>query len=290
MKQVSRIAQTLGLVLCCIPVLATDPIPSETLERCMTELRAGLHSQDFWPSMHAAEAMTIAGEQQEVREFLEPRLPTETDDQRRCGLARELVRAGDLPQGAVLLEILRDLASAGRVHAAESLYKVGWQGETPAELKQAAAGSNDIRLRIMASAALAKYGQAEAQERSRAFLRKTLSQERDPSIFRAAAWVLGRIGDKEDRERIRRRLPDTRDDPLSSAFLEHALAALGDPDGIKSLLSNFNSTDPTVRAFAAEFAGETKLMQARLALIRQLDDQSLDARIRAAQALIQLHQ
>src|SRR5690242_10317620 len=64
--------------------------------RCLAVLRAGLGSDEFWPAMHAAEALTLEGLGAEVRASLAARLPGETDDQRRCGLARELVRAGDL--------------------------------------------------------------------------------------------------------------------------------------------------------------------------------------------------
>ena len=60
-------------------------------ERCLEILRAGFHSDEFWPSIHAAEALTLGGHGGEVRELLTPRLATVTDDQQRCGVARELV-------------------------------------------------------------------------------------------------------------------------------------------------------------------------------------------------------
>ncbi|HTN02138.1 MAG TPA: hypothetical protein VL132_09685, partial [Planctomycetaceae bacterium] len=60
----------------------------------MQVLRDGFKSDEFWPSMHAAEGLTVAGYGAEVRQALPARIPAETDDQRKCGLARELVRAG----------------------------------------------------------------------------------------------------------------------------------------------------------------------------------------------------
>ena len=163
-------------------------------EQCLAVLRAGMHADEFWPGIHAAEALTLAGLGEEVRTFLEPKLKTETDDQKRCGLARELVRAGNRDQSSVMLEILRKADPHGHVHAAESLYKVGWTGDS-APLEQAFANTDDVRLRTMAAAALATHGDGSLQAQAFAFLRKSLRGENDPAVFRLSAWVLGRIGE-----------------------------------------------------------------------------------------------
>ena len=83
----------------------------------------------FWPAMHAAEALTLAGHAEDVRKALTRLLKTEKNDQHRCGLARELVRAGDRSQVAVMLNILTRENSNGHVHACESLYKVNEIGD-----------------------------------------------------------------------------------------------------------------------------------------------------------------
>ncbi len=98
-------------------------------QKCVAVLRQGLTGDDFWPAMHAAESLTFAGQTQEVRKHLLPKLDTATDDQRRCGLARELARAGDEEKSTLLLEILRKNNPHGHVHAAKSLFKVGWPGD-----------------------------------------------------------------------------------------------------------------------------------------------------------------
>src|SRR5690606_16233633 len=77
-----------------------------THDRCLSILRKGLGADDFWPSIHAAEGLTLGGYGEEVIEALTPKLASETDDQRRCGLARELVRAGQRLQANVMLKIL----------------------------------------------------------------------------------------------------------------------------------------------------------------------------------------
>src|SRR5690606_22408226 len=73
-----------------------------THARCLKVLREGLASDDFWPSIHAAEGLTLGGYGDEVIAALTPKLASETDDQRRCGLARELVRAGQRLQTRVM--------------------------------------------------------------------------------------------------------------------------------------------------------------------------------------------
>lgn len=256
-------------------------------EKCLKVLHEGLQSDEFWPSIHAAEALTQAGYGEQVRESLATKIASESDDQRRCGLAREMYRAGDRSADSILLEILRGSDPHGHVHAAESLYKVGWRGDN-APLHQAFVKSADIRLRLMAAAALAKYGEDEIKTQSFAFLRQNLRDEPDPAVFRLSAWVLARIGNDTDRPLIRSRLDDAGNDVVVRAFLEHALAALGDPRGRKALIDNLSSKDPAVRTYAAVFAGETANMTAAPFLVRQLDDDNLDSRIRAAQAILLL--
>jgi sialidase-1 len=234
--------------------------------------------------MHAAEALTLGGQGAEVRAFMAPKLKTESDDQKRCGLARELVRAGDRDQSVVMMDILRSADPHGHVHAAESLYKVGWGGDSK-PLEQAFDQTKNIRLKIMAAAALAKHGQDATSAEAFTFLRSVLRQQADPEIFRIVAWVLARIGTKQDIALIRDRLDDA-DNKLALAFLQHALAALGDPEGRNALLRNLKSSDPAIRTYAAVFAGESDMTEAAPLLIRQLDDENRDARIRAAQALL----
>lgn len=252
-------------------------------QRCVEVLRKGMHSDEFWPAIHAAEALTISGHGSEVRRYLEPKLESERDDQRRCGLARELARAGDLSRSAILMQILASENPHGHVHAAESLYKVGWVGDD-APLRRAFAETEDIRLKLMSAAALAKHGDREAM----AELRRVARNHPDPEIFRLAIWVLARMGKPSvDVPIARSRLGDAETE-LQRSFLENALAALGDGEGKVAVLRNLHSSDAVVRTYAAVFAGESGLVEAVPKLVRQLEDSNLDARIRAAQALLVL--
>jgi len=266
----------------------TWTLDPEVQDKCLNVLREGMQSDEFWPSMHAAEGLTVAGHGSEVQSHLAPKLDIEKDDQLRCGLARELIRSGDLAKSGVMMQILQGEDPHGHVHAAESLYKVGWEGSAE-PLQKAFLETDDIRLKLMAAAALAKHNKDGSGKEAYAFLREHLGTEPDPEIFRLSAWVLGRIGEDGDRDLIRSRLKDA-DDPLVHAFLENALASLNDPAGQTALLRNLKSNDPAIRTYAAVFAGETGTVEAAPALILLLDDENLDMRIRAAQALLTLNQ
>lgn len=132
MKQISLILTL--LLFYGIPSLvnADSPAPKiklspETEKLCLEVLREAINSDEFWPSMHAAEALTLAGKGAEVRQIIEPKLKTEKDDQHRCGLARELVRAGDRSKAAIMFQILAGKDSHGHVHAANrSTKSMNW--------------------------------------------------------------------------------------------------------------------------------------------------------------------
>lgn len=267
-----------------------DTIPTDqgltlevaTREKAAGILREGLRSDDFWPSIHAAEGLTLAGYGDEVKAYLTPKLPGETDAQHRCGLARELVRAGDKSQVAVLADVLKSPDPYGHTHAAESLYKVYEVGD-PAAMRRHFEQDGDIKLKLMAAAALARHGDLEAIR----VIRENVNSD-DPDALRIAAWLLGRIGNRDDIEPLRSRLPDAKD-PIVRAYLEHALAALGDPAGMKALGRNLDSSDPAIRTYAATFAGDAKAIQFGPKLEEMLDDPHPDARYRAAQTLLFLN-
>lgn len=261
----------------------TQPVPlsSELRDKCVTILQAGLKSDEFWPAMHAAEALTLAGRGDEVRAALSPRTKAETDDQRRCGLARELVRAGDRTHLRTLFEILAAPKSNGRVHAAESLYKLAEIGDGRL-MRSTLAEKEDLRLPLMAAAALARCGNPIALERIREAVRSP-----DRPIRQLGAWILGVLGNESDVGSLSE-YRNREDDPLVKAYVVHALACLGDPSGREQLGRNLTSSDAAVRTYAAEFAGYSRAVEFRETLVRLLDDPALDVRVRAAQSLIAL--
>ncbi len=109
----NAVVRVVSIVVALFPILCSSgqdapriTLDSATHEQCLTVLRAGLRSDEFWPSMHAAEGLTLGGHSLEVIEYLTPMLKTETDDQHLCGIAREIVRAGDRSAVSVMLSIL----------------------------------------------------------------------------------------------------------------------------------------------------------------------------------------
>jgi len=260
---------------------------SQAIEgKAITVLREGLRvtgEENFWVSMHAAEGLTLGGLGAEVIEFVEPKLATETDAQRLCGVARELVRAGKREHVAVLTEVLARPDAHGHTHAAESLYKVNEVGDE-AIMRERFEKGGDIKLRLMAAAALARRGDAGAL----AFIRESVGGS-DPDGLQIGAWILGIIGDASDIEPLRKRLADA-PSPMIHAYIVNALAALGDAEGLQLLSRNLEDPDPGIRTYAATFAGDARAYSTQPQLEAMLDDPFQDARVRAAQTLLQLSQ
>ena len=249
-------------------------------ERALAGLRAGLHSPEFWPSMHAAEGLTQAGLGSEVVSSLTPRLPVETDDQRRCGLARELIRAGVEAPVSVLTAILNDTQSKGRVHASESLFKLNRVGNREALV--AALNEGNPTLEMMAAAALAQQGDPAALATLRARLADAELGNR-----RIAAWVLGQVGGPQDCAPLRA-LAEAETEALARSFYWNALARLGAPGALAVVVQDLEANEEAVRAYAAETLGACGTRAQLPRLEARLNDAALDARLRAAAAILGL--
>jgi sialidase-1 len=264
------------------------PLRNETRERCLSILRERLTADDFWPAMHAAEALTYAGLGNEVLRALKEK--TAADDPQRCGLAREAARAGNRSEIGVLFKILTDQQSDGRVHAAESLFKLAEVGDGKALgavlEEKSLVRPNTISLKMMTAAALARCGHPAALANVRAGVRVSLIQD-DIETRKLATWILGQLGSKDDINLVWQQLASATDD-LTRAYYAHALALLGDADAKKLMGHNLDSQVPLIRTFAAEFSGYCRATELAGKLIDRLDDENFDVRIRAAQSLLVL--
>lgn len=264
----------------------TQPVDPLLISECMSILRGGLAADEFWPAMHAAEALTYADAGSEVIAALEDRLPYEQDDQRRCGLVRELYRAGDRSHLQILFDILGNPSSKGRTHAAESLYKIGQTADKKL-LREAMNQSESIPLQIMAAAALVKADDPYAKD----LVRRQL-QSPEPTARNLSAWVIGRHGNKDDamlvKALLQKETSASSKDEMSVTFLAVSLASSGDSDGRAALVDQLSSPNPTARAMAAEFAGLSRTTEALEKLKELLKDSALDVRIRSAQSIIAL--
>jgi sialidase-1 len=243
------------------------PLDAALRERCVSILRSGLVSDEFWPAMHAAEALSLADQGTEVLAALARK--SAADDQQRCGLAREAVRAGDRSQISKLLEILVKPESNGHTHSG---------------LRAALVHDDDMKLKLMAAAALARGGHPTALDAVRRHFAHA-----DVEVRKTVIWVLGQLGLSADIASIQKALA-AEQDPLARAYCVHALALLGEASGKSGLGENLKSPLPAVRTYAAEFAGYCRAVEFRDQLVRLLDDETLDVRVRAAQSLIVLSQ
>jgi sialidase-1 len=151
-------------------------------------------------------------------------------------------------------------------------------------MKQAAKQTDNMKLHLMAAAALARGGNKKSMKQVRARL-----TDPDPETRKIAAWILGRIGDASDIPQLRKNL-ESAPDAISRAYLEHSLASLGDSDGLRALVVNLQDDDPAIRTYAATFAGDAKASSVGPALLPLLDHENIDVRVRAAQSLLVLSQ
>jgi len=231
--------------------------------------------------MHAAEALTQAGQHAEVLAALKDRLSAARDDRERCGVARELARAGDLRHVSVLFDVLAKTDPFGHVHAAESLFKIGQIGNGDL-LRERMAQPDNVPLQLMAAAALARCGHPRALD----VVRRRLSAD-DPEGRRIAAWIIGQLGDKSDAPRLLEIAKD-QNDPIAGPYAGNALAALREKSGRTYLMLNLAHENADVRALAAMCAGEGGWIGQADRLEQLLDDPQLDVRLRAAQSLLGL--
>jgi sialidase-1 len=249
--------------------------------RCLQILTSALVGEEFWPAMHAAEGLTIAGHAAEVQAAFVPRLAKEQDDRRRCGLARELVRSGARNKTAEILGVLAKPDSYGHTHAAESLYKIGEIGDGRL-LHRAMAAESNVPLRIMAAAALARQGSPDALQ----FLRDQLSAV-DRQAKQLAVWAFARLGDNSDTPALLGILRED-SDPITRGNAAAALAMRGDESGREALIADLDDANPEIRSYAAEIAGHSRATILVSRLVQLLDDPNLDVRVRSAGALLEM--
>ena len=283
-----RVVVTAALIVCVFvgstkigQTAEVAKLDTVTEARCIKILRGAVRSDEFWPSMHAAEALTLAGRGGEVVKLLTPMLPLEKDDQKRCGLARELVRAGQRQHVNVLLSIMAGEDTHGHVHSCESIYKVFEIGDG-VSLRAAIQPENPIKKQLMAAAALGRGGHPQAMK----ILRSAVSSE-DPDEARIAVWVLARIGDATDVPLLRKNIARF-DDPLVVAYFENSMATLGDSAGLIAMAKMLQGDDPALKVYAATFAGDARAVSLAPLLLPLLEHEVLDVRVRGAQTLLVL--
>ncbi len=262
-------------------VIIEDSIKTKCYNILLKELKNN-NEDDFWISIHAAEALTLAGKSDIVKSELEKKLITQKDARKICGIAREFVRAGDKSKVKLIVDILKNPKSSyAHIHACESLFKVNVIGSEKLLLK-AMNQNEDINKKLFAAAALGRHGNLEAMK----IIRENLNSDK-PGFSSRAAWILARIGDSSDISDLKKALVKFKNDKSVYEF-ENALAMLGDKNGLKYLEKNLQSQRPEIREESATFAGEIRAFYLKDKLVNLLNDPNVGVKVRAAQALLLL--
>ncbi|WP_207395307.1 HEAT repeat domain-containing protein [Bremerella alba] len=164
-------------------------------------------------------------------------------------------------------------------HACESLFKIGQTGDKRLLLPYFADDSQPIK-QLLAAAVLTNGDHPTAKQKIRA-----LVDAEAENVAGIAAWILTVHGDASDVDRLRARRKQ-----IESAkyrfFFTAAVAMQGDLDSIGLLQKGLQSEDTAIRVYAAEFCGRAGIEASRDDLLLLLQDEDLDVRIRAAQALL----
>jgi HEAT repeat protein len=280
------IVSLLAASIMAIPAVAELALPDESSEatinlRCKEVLLDGLSCEAFWPRMHAAEALTDMGFGEYVSLRLQPMLPETTDPQHRVGLARELVRAGQGDKVSLILAALQDPESSARIHAAETLFKLGLIGDTQT-MRSAMQQQDNPGLRAFAAAAIARYEPDDQQAKS--ILHELLNHPEE-TPRRYAAFTLGLLGDHEAEELLVQNADRPELEPSMQVPYLQALARLGNERGLASLSEQLTSETASVRAHTTVVVGEVRDLSLKQALVGLLNDPEPDVRIRSAHAL-----
>ncbi len=266
-----------------IPVIESSTVAGNceltVYQHCLYILRENLLASEIVLAIHAAEGLTETGYGCEVRDAFLPRFLKESSDRNQCLLARELVRAGDKDKVDVLILALERTEDALQVVAAESLFKLRHIVDEDIARRVHANASN-AKLKLHISAILACQGDRKSLDRIKEDL---FSEVVDARMI--AAWILTRIGSHLDVSLLQKlRLSET--DTMVCAYIDHALAALKDESGIRSLRMNLSSDCAVIRRMATE---TSRLIQSSVILQKLnnlLNDQDCDVQIRAAHALL----
>ncbi|MEM8485614.1 MAG: HEAT repeat domain-containing protein [Bacteroidota bacterium] len=249
-------------------------------QQCLTILREGVQGDEFWPSIHAAEALIREDYAFEATPLIEARMGSERDRRRIAGYARALALT-DYNQGIVALQdiLLSDDLEA-RILAAEAMFRTGLVGD-PVILEQATDPSNNGRLRVFAAAALTVTDRANMRD----LVREALGSN-DPAARYIAADVIPIIGSLEEDVPTLIDKKDLVNSDFENLYFVRALAMFGLESARKELLSFLKHPDPTIRSRAAFSIAEAWYVESSNQLIPLLKDPALAVRVRAAQALL----
>jgi len=280
------------LILCCAaPASDTGAVPAQPQARCLAVLHQALSEGKVWVKVHAAESLLWTGHPEGVRDiFLEEEKTA--GPQYRIGVWRVLAQAAPDEQARKqyvdkITAVFFDLKASDRLHASETLGKLGYTSHDPEVLRVAEKGEKSFQ--SMARWIMANSGDAKDE----AYLAELLTSE-DPETRSCSAYALRFLktirpetyaklkaaAEKEPHDSQQRALI------LSPAYL-HAPEA--DKTSIHAQLIQYADTgtkDDKREVCAA--LGRRPNPEDLPILTRLLDDPDLDAQAGAAEAILRI--
>lgn len=258
---------------------ATDAVP----DRCLAILRAGASSENAVVRIHACEALIKVGEGALAEPQLKKLLSSD-EIVSRILAARGLVRLGHAEAIKVIISALIDPKGKGRVHAAESLGKLGYKKAAPDIRKVLSETQDGTALWVHGAVALARFGDSRAVED----LQTKGLKHSDKGIRLVSAWGLGRIGHKAASDSLYQMSQNESEPSLNRVFAAWSALTLGGKRVIPLLIGFLKHKERSVRAYGVLALGENGVESARGAIERLLVDADEDVRVRAAEALLSL--
>ena len=252
-------------------------------DKSLQILREGLHSDEFMPSVYAAEAMIDAGYGFEAIPVIREKLKKEGVDVYRAGLGRALVK-GRQQDGIILLQdIMLGNDEEAQTESLKGLFY---------EVSVADTSIVGNVIRSTENNAIKLYAQGllhiTEKEKHADEIRAGLTDS-DPRARIAAADIISFIGSsEEDTTQLITNLSNVTSEIERFRTLR-ALAMLDHASSRENLPQLTRSPDPSMRAMAAYAIAESWLVEHAEAIYPLLDDPSLAVRVRAAQSLLILN-
>jgi HEAT repeat protein len=235
-----------------------------------------LSSFDSFVRSRAVRALGCLGDTG-IIEILIPRLGDEKHV--RTDAEEALVKLG-ATQEQILDGYIRALTSQnaeGRYDVVSIVGKLGDERAVPPLIQ--CLNDKETRVRWNAAYELANFNDMRAIKP----LMKCLERDVKANVRKAAAWALGKLGDKNAVNSLIKSLDDKHWEVRSNAY--EALARIGDARAIRPLLSKLKDRDTSVRRSAAETLGKIGDRRAVRPLTALLNDPDKFCRADAARAL-----
>jgi sialidase-1 len=220
---------------------ATIELTPALRSRCVEILRGGLRADQFWPSMHASEALTFAGYGKCVQLWNgSARRPT-------------IGNVAASPASWCGPAIGRHVATCSKCLESKRLRTCPCRREPVQDRAyrrrqahaRARATSSKAPLKLMGAAALVRCGAPAAIN----VVRHSLANG-DPEAKRIAAWLISQIGDSSDAMQLETNIKNEQD-PVKRAYAENGLAVLGGDKHRMLLTRNLAHPSDEIRGLAA---------------------------------------